>query len=78
MSIHKSLRTAGALVKHRNVLTREERLRKLEEEGRWDEAKDTPLGIPKVRSIKKVGRKKKKKEEEAEAEAAAESTTEDK
>lgn len=59
MSIHSSLKTGGGMTKHRNVLTREERLQKLAEDGRWDEKKSI-LGIPKVRSIKVVLKKKKK------------------
>ncbi|MCX7803649.1 MAG: small basic protein [Planctomycetota bacterium] len=74
MSIHKSLKTAGALARHRNVLSREERIRKLEEAGRWVEGKNTVFGLPKVKNIKVVGKKKgaaKKKEEAAAAAAPA-------
>jgi small basic protein (TIGR04137 family) len=50
-----------------DVLTRSERLQKLEEEKRWDED-ESVLGLPKVRSVKRVGKKKKKtKEDEATA-----------
>jgi small basic protein (TIGR04137 family) len=73
MSIHKSLHTGSGLSKHRNVLSREERLRKLADEGRWEESKNSVLGLPKVRSIKAVGKKKVKKKEEAAAPGAAES-----
>ena len=59
MSIHSSLKTGAGMAKHRNVLTREERLQKLAEDGRWDNKKSV-LGIPKVRSIKVVMKKKKK------------------
>lgn len=67
MSVHRSLKTAGSLIRHRNVLTRTERLEKLEEQKRWDEEKSV-LGIPKVRSMKVAGKKKKKKKDEEGAE----------
>jgi len=77
MSLHRSLTTSGRARRHRNVLSREERMAKLEEDGRWDEEKSV-FGLPKVRSIKPVvsGKKKKKdKPDEVEgvpAEGAAE------
>ncbi len=61
MSIHKTLSGGGKLKKHRNVLTRDERVARLEKEGRWQEG-ESVLGLPKVRNIKIVARKKKKKE----------------
>lgn len=66
MSIHSSFRTSGSSVKHRNVLTRLERLEKLEAAGRWNNADDGLFGLPKVRSIKIAMKKKKKKEAEEE------------
>ena len=65
MSIHKSLRTAGKLVRTRNVYTRAERLEILERERLWVEG-DKVLGFPKtkVQKVKKGGQKKKKKEGE--------------
>lgn len=68
MSVHRSLKTAGNLIRHRNVLTRTERLEKLEDEKRWDEDQSV-LGIPKVRSMKVAGKKKKKKTDEEEGAA---------
>jgi small basic protein (TIGR04137 family) len=61
MSLHSSLRTkSGALNQHRNVLTRTERIAKLEEEGLFTPGESSPLGVVKVRSIKvKTGKKKK-------------------
>ena len=47
MSLDRSLRSANALVRHRNVLTRAERLDKLAEEEKWNESK-SPFGLPKV------------------------------
>jgi small basic protein (TIGR04137 family) len=66
MSIHKSLKAGNAMARHRNVLTRVERLEKLENEERWTE-EDSVLGIPKVRSLKEAGKKKKKKKDDEEA-----------
>ncbi|MBQ11648.1 MAG: small basic protein [Planctomyces sp.] len=66
MSIDKSLRRAGRLLRTRNVLKRTERIEKLEFEDRWQEGQ-SPFGLPKVRVIKStIGRKKKKKKEEEE------------
>ena len=72
MSIHKSLKTKGRLVRQRNVLSRIERLEKLKRESRWTE-EDSPFSLPKVKTIrpKKRGKKEKKKEEEAAAAEAA-------
>ena len=65
MSQHSSLRATGFGVRHRNVLKRYERIKKLAAEDRWK--KDMPVfGLPKVKSIKV----KIKKIKEAKAEAA--------
>jgi small basic protein (TIGR04137 family) len=72
MSMHKSLKSGNELARHRNVLTREERLEKLDEARRFNEEEDSIWGLPKVRNIKVVSKKKKKKapgEEEGEAAA---------
>lgn len=72
MSIHSSLKTkSGALNQHRNVLTRNERVAKLTESERFAAGKNSPLGLPKVRSIKVAAGKKPKKEAAAGADAAA-------
>jgi len=63
MSIHKSLHTGGALVKHRNVLSRAERIKILEEAGRWHEENDSVLGLRKVKNIKTAAKKKAAKKE---------------
>jgi small basic protein (TIGR04137 family) len=47
MSLDKSLKTRGALVRHRNVLSRAERISMLKDTGKWDETKDI-FGLPKV------------------------------
>jgi small basic protein (TIGR04137 family) len=75
MSIDRSLKTAGNLARHRNVLTRAERIAKLKDLERWDESKSV-FGLPKVANRNlKVGKKTKKKEE---GEAAAAATPEKK
>lgn len=71
MSIHSSLRSKGALAKHRNVLSRVERIAKLEEAGRWKEDTNLVIGLAKVRNIKLRTKKKAKDEVPAEGEAAA-------
>ncbi len=59
MSIDRSLKIKGALKRHRNVLTRAERIEQLKEEERWSED-DSLLGLPKVVHRKShVGRKEK-------------------
>lgn len=47
MSLDRSLKSASSLVRHRNVLTRAERLDRLAEEDKWNNSKPV-LGIPKV------------------------------
>jgi small basic protein (TIGR04137 family) len=64
MSIHKSLVSAGKLRKHRNVLTRAERLEILKREGRWKEEQSI-FNLPKVRNIMMKAKKKVKEEAEA-------------
>ena len=69
MSIDRSLKVKGALERHRNVLTRAERIEILKEEERWSE-EDSLLGLPKVANRKAIATKKKAESEEEEAEAA--------
>jgi small basic protein (TIGR04137 family) len=72
MSIDRSLKIKGALTRHRNVLTRAERIEKLQDEEQWAEG-DSLLGLPKVAHRKShAGRKDKEspaKEVVAEGEA---------
>ena len=70
MSIDKSLkrRTAGSA--NRSVLTRAERIKKLQELEKWTEGR-SPFGLPKVR-VQKIVLKKAKKEKAAEAAAEGE------
>ncbi len=76
MSTDKSLRSKNVLQRHRNVLTRGERIARLREEERWEEGQSA-FGLPKVRTIKaRRGGKAKAKPEEAAAETAAEAPEE--
>jgi small basic protein (TIGR04137 family) len=74
MSIDKSLRRKNSLARARNVLTRGERIKTMQDEERWPENR-SPYGLPKTKVVKVVIKKAKKvKEEEAapeEGEAAA-------
>ena len=65
MSIDKSLKKKGSLRRARNVLRRDERIARLQEQDRWDEDHD-PYGLPKVRVYRLIAKKAKKvKKEEA-------------
>ena len=69
MSIDRSLKIKGALSRHRNVLSRAERIEKLKDEERWEEG-DSLLGLAKVAHRKSHAGRKAAKEEEAAAVAA--------
>jgi small basic protein (TIGR04137 family) len=69
MSLDRSLKSASSLTRHRNVLTRAERLDVLKDLEKWDESKPV-FGLPKVAHRKlEVG--KAVKEEAAEGDATA-------
>jgi small basic protein (TIGR04137 family) len=71
MSIDRSLKIRGALKRHRNVLTRAERIEKLKEEEKWSE-EDSLFGLAKVAHRKShAGRKAKEAPEKAPAAEAA-------
>ena len=53
MSLNRSLKSASSLSRHRNVLTRAERLDKLADVGKWDDKKSV-FGLPKVGHRKQV------------------------
>ncbi len=77
MSLDKSLKGKNRLERHRNVLTRAERVEKLKELGRWTE-ESTVIGLPKVLNRKvSVGKKVKEKKGEQAAEGEGEKTAED-
>ena len=63
MSIDRSLKINNALSRHRNVLSRTERIEKLQEEGLWQDG-DSVTGLVKVSNYKAVAGKKKKVVEE--------------
>lgn len=73
MSIDRSLKLKGALTRHRNVLSRVERIETLREEEKWQEG-DSVFGLPKVAHRKSHAGKKEKaalKEAAAGAEGVA-------
>ena len=73
MSIDPSLKIKDALTRHRNVLTRAERIDVLKDEERWSEG-DSLLGLPKVAHRKShAGRKE---AEDTAKEVATEETAE--
>jgi small basic protein (TIGR04137 family) len=69
MSVDRSLKLKDALVRHRNVLTRAERIEVLKDEERWNEG-DAVMGLPKVAHRKSAAGKKAKAEATAAAGAA--------
>lgn len=62
MSIDRSLKVKSALKRHRNVLSRGERIEVLKSEDRWQEGEDV-TGLPKVAHRKASTGKKTGKEE---------------
>ena len=61
MSLDRSLKAANSLVRHRNVLTRPERLARLAEQEKWNESKSV-YGLPKVANRKAAVAKAEKTE----------------
>lgn len=76
MTMDKSLQLRAGLVRSRSVLSRAERIARLQASDRWQEGQ-SPLGLPKVR-VYKITMKKKKKRKEEEEGAAAEGATPEK
>lgn len=70
MSLDRSLKSASSLVRHRNVLTRDERLIRLADEDKWNDTK-SPLGLPKVGNRKQAVAKAAPKAAAADAAAPA-------
>jgi small basic protein (TIGR04137 family) len=60
MSIDRSLKVKGALSRHRNVLSRAERIEELKAEERWAEG-DRVTGLPKIAHRKSHSGKKSSK-----------------
>ena len=75
MTIDKSLKIRRGSLANRNVLSRVERIAKLQETDRWSEG-DSVLGLPKVRVQKISLKKKKKAKKEEETEEGAEKAAE--
>ena len=73
MSIHQSLKLKNTLARQRSVLTRWERIVKLQEEERW-EVGDSVMGLPKVRTKFKTRSRKTDADADADAEVEADST----
>ena len=69
MTMDKSLRVRKGASSARGVLTRAERISKMQEQERWTEGR-SPIGLPKVR-VQKMAMKKKKKAKDEAAEGAA-------
>lgn len=65
MSIDKSLKRRRGGSSNRSVLTRAERIKKLQENEKWTEGR-SPFGLPKVRVQKIVLKKAKKEKAEGE------------
>ena len=74
MSIHRSLKSANAMKRHRSVLSRLERVKILEDKGVLDLEKSSVLGMPKVKHLK-MRIKKEKAAAAPEAAGAAAGTT---
>ncbi len=73
VSMDRSLKSKATLSRHRNVLTRAERLEILQEDDRWSES-DSVFGLPKVAHRRSTAghHKEKKAEEVAETTEAVE------
>jgi small basic protein (TIGR04137 family) len=69
MTMDKSLQLRAGLARSRSVLTRGERIARLQSSDRWKDGQ-SPFGLPKVR-VYKISMKKKKKRKEEEGEGAA-------
>lgn len=63
MTMDKSLKVKAGAIRSRNVLTRAERIARLQQLDKWTDDSDV-LGMPKVR-VQKVSLKKKKKVKKA-------------
>lgn len=59
MTLDKSLKVRAGAIKSRNVMTRAERIKRLQDLGKWDDDLSV-LGMAKVR-VPKISLKKKKK-----------------
>jgi len=69
MSIDRSLNIGSSLARHRNVLTRAERIKRLQDQETWRDDRSA-FGLPKVANRNLHVGKKVKKKEEADEKAA--------
>lgn len=76
MSIDRSLKVGNKLTRRRNVLSRAERIEKLQAEGHWQEG-DSVFGLPKVRVFTVTAPARAHREEASSAPAEAASTAAD-
>jgi len=77
MSTDKSLKSKDMLQRHRNVLTRAERIDVLKDSAKWVDG-TSPYGLPKVGHRKaSVGKKDKAKKEGADAATGEQAKTDD-
>ena len=67
MSLHPSLKQGNSKGSSRTVMKRDERIKKLIKEGKWDE-KSKVFGLPKVKIVRMKAAKKEKKQETQEKE----------
>lgn len=64
MSLDRSLKMKASLSRHRNVLSRAERIEAMKKQERWEDGRSA-LGLPKISHRKAKAGKKKVKEEAA-------------
>lgn len=76
MTVDRTLKVSGGLLRTRSVLTRAERIAHLTEEGEFNPEEDSPLGLPKVRVRHSKAGTKTKKAEEPKPEAGGPEETE--
>jgi len=67
MSLHPSLRQGNSKGSSRTVMKRDERIKKLIKEGKWND-KSGVFGLPKVKIVRMKAAKKEKKQETQEKE----------
>jgi len=74
MSLHPSLKQRDSKGLSRTVMKRDERIKKLIKEGKWND-KSKVFGLPKVKIVRMKTAKKEKKQEAQEEQQATKQTT---
>ncbi len=74
MTVDRTLKVSGGMLRTRSVLTRAERIAQLTEEGKFDPETDSALGLPKVKVRRSRAGSKAKKEKAEETAEGAEGT----